>query len=134
MGAWLVKSEPSEYSFADLMRDGRVRWDGVANASALIHLRAMRTGDDVLFYHTGSEKRIVGLATVASDPYPDPRRGDPRLAVVDLRPARALARPVPLAAIKARPEFSAFPLVRMGRLSVMPVSPARWNALLAMSH
>ena len=134
LGAWLVKSEPSEYSFADLLRDGHVCWDGVTNAAALVHLRAMRKGDEVLFYHTGSEKRIVGLAAATSDPYPDPARGDPRLVVVDLRPVRALAQPVRLADIKARPAFADFPLVRMGRLSVVPVTPARRKALLAMSH
>jgi predicted RNA-binding protein with PUA-like domain len=133
MRAWLVKSEPSTYSFEDLRREGRTRWDGVRNAGALMHLRAMRKGDDVLFYHTGVEKRIVGLAKAASDPYPAPPGDDPRAVVVDLNPVRALATPVTLAAIKARREMAAFPLVRLGRLSVLPVSPAEWRTLLAMS-
>ena len=129
---WLVKTEPSTYSFADLQRDRRTTWDGVSSAAALIHLRAMRKGDEVLVYHSGPEKSVVGLARLASDPYPDPRLGDPRRVVVDLVPVRALPRPVPLAAIKSDRRFADFALVRISRLSVMPVSAAQWEELLKL--
>ena len=129
---WVLKTEPSEFGFGDLQRDGRTRWDGVSNAVALKHLRAMRPGDEVMVYHTGDEKRIVGLATVASEPYPDPSAGDERLVVVDLEPGRALPAPVSLAAIKADPAFKDLALVRMSRLSVVPVPAELWNRLLSM--
>jgi predicted RNA-binding protein with PUA-like domain len=129
---WVLKTEPSEFGFGDLQRDGRTRWDGVSNAVALKHLRAMRPGDEAMVYHTGDEKRIVGLATVASEPYPDPSAGDERLVVVDLEPGRPLPTPVSLAAIKADPAFKDFGLVRMSRLSVVPVPAELWKRLLAM--
>ncbi|MCL4866561.1 MAG: EVE domain-containing protein, partial [Gemmatimonadales bacterium] len=96
------------------------------------HIRAMRRGDLALIYHSGAEKAVVGLATVASDPYPDPAAGDPRWAVVRLRADRALATPVPLAAIKAEPLFADLGLVRISRLSVMPVTAPQWRRLLAL--
>lgn len=130
---WLLKSEPGTYSFSDLTREGRTCWDGVSNPVALSHLRAMKKGDEAFFYHTGAEKAIVGLARVVSDPYPDPKLGDPRRVVVDVAPVRPLDHPVSLAAVKADSRFKSFPLVRIGRLSVMPVSPEEWKALLAMS-
>jgi predicted RNA-binding protein with PUA-like domain len=130
---WILKTEPSEFSFDDLRRDGRARWDGVSNAVALKHLRAMRPGDQVLIYHTGDEKRLVGRAEVISEPYPDPSAGDERLVVVDIEPGPALPRPVTLAAIKADPAFQDFGLVRTGRLSVVPVPPALWQRLLGMA-
>lgn len=130
---WIVKSEPSAYSFADLERDGRTVWDGIRNAQALIHLRTMRKGDRVLFYHSGEGKALVGLARVGSDPHADPAAGDPKLAVVDLLPDRALRKPVPLAAVKADPALAELGLVRHSRLSVMPVSPAQWSRLLALA-
>jgi len=132
MAHWLVKTEPSTYSFADLERQKKAVWDGVANAVALKHLRAMAPGDDVLIYHTGDVKAAVGLARVVSEPYADPKAGDPKLAVVDLAPVRRLARPVTLAEVKADPAFSDFALVRQGRLSVMPVPPPLWQRLLAL--
>ena len=132
MSRWLLKTEPSTYAFADLVRDGRTTWDGVSNPAALGHLRAMKKGDEALVYHTGDEKAAVGIARVASDPYPDPRQKDPRLVVVDLEPVRALPRPVTLKAVKADPRFADFALVRISRLSVMPVTDAQWKALLAL--
>ena len=129
---WILKSEPSTYSFAQLLHDGETVWDGVRNAAALIHIRTMRAGDLAMIYHSGAEKAIVGLATVSSDPYPDPAAGDPRWAVVELRADRALATPVPLAAIKADPAFAQLGLVRISRLSVMPVTAVQWRRLLAM--
>ena len=130
--SWLLKTEPSTYSFDDLVRDKRTTWDGVSNPVALSHLRTMRKGDQAFVYHTGAEKAIVGLARIAGDPRPDPKLADPRLVVVDLEPVRALRRPVSLAAVKADRRFADFALVRISRLSVMPVSADFWKALLAM--
>jgi predicted RNA-binding protein with PUA-like domain len=132
MNHWLLKTEPSTYSYDDLARERRATWDGVANPTALSHLRAMRKGDQAFVYHTGDEKSIVGIARVTSDPYPDPKLSDPRRVVVDLEPVRALESPVTLAAVKADKRFADFALVRISRLSVMPVSPAQWEALLAL--
>lgn len=129
VATFLLKTEPSVYSFEDLEREKRAVWDGVTNNAALGHLRTARKGDEVLIYHTGEEKRIVGLARVASDPYEDPKhpgknqRGEPKLAVIDLAPARRAKSPVTLAQIKADSRFASFALVRQGRLSVMPVPP-----------
>jgi predicted RNA-binding protein with PUA-like domain len=130
---WLLKSEPGTYSFSDLVREGRACWDGVSNPAALGHLRAMKKGDEALFYHTGAEKAIVGLARIVSDPYPDPKLDDPRRVVVDVAAVRPLEHPVTLSAVKADPRFRNLGLVRIGRLSVMPVSPEEWKALLVMS-
>lgn len=129
---WLLKTEPSTYSYADLERDKKAVWDGVANALALKHLRSMKRGDLAFIYHTGDEKQIVGIAEVTSDAYPDPKEKDARLVVVDLKPRERLKRPVTLAEVKADGEFRDFELVRMGRLSVMPVSEGRWKKLLKM--
>jgi predicted RNA-binding protein with PUA-like domain len=129
---WLVKSDPDSYSFADLERDGQTRWDGVSNNLALKHLRSAHRGDAVLVYHTGNEKAIVGLAEVASEPYPDPKQKDPRLVVVDLKAGRRLARPVTLDEIKRQPALRDFDLVRLPRLSVMPVSDAQWKVILEL--
>ena len=133
MNRWLVKSEPGTYAFADLLRDGSTRWDGISAPAALLHLRGMRRGDEVLFYHSGAERAVVGLARAASDPYPDPALADPRRVVIDLKGVRALARPIPLAEIKADRRFKNFGLVRISRLSVMPVSAEEWRALLALA-
>src|SRR5688572_26589700 len=131
MQYWLLKTEPSSYSFADLQRAGTAVWDGVANPVALKHLRTMAIGDQVLIYHTGDERAAVGLARVASAPYPDPKASDPKLTVVELQADRPLPRPVTLAQVKADPACGDFALVRQGRLSVVPVPPAIWRKLLA---
>jgi predicted RNA-binding protein with PUA-like domain len=125
---WLVKTEPSQYSFAELERDGRTTWDGVRNPAAVRHLRSMKTGDRVLVYHTGDEKAIVGLAEVVREAYADPKT---RGVVVDVRARGRVARPVTLAEIRGMPEFATSPLVRQGRLSVVPLSVAQWGALEA---
>ena len=130
---WLLKTEPDNYSYADLERDGATVWDGVSNNAALLHIRAMRPGDQALIYHTGDERRAVGLAEVTSAPYPDPQAGDAKLVVVDVRPLRALARPVGLAEVKADLSFADFALVRQGRLSVVPVTPEQWARLMGMA-
>lgn len=121
MTTWLLKTEPNDYSFADLERDGSTVWDGVTNNMALANIRKVRAGDGVLLYHTGKEKAVVGLARVTSDPYPDPERDDERIVVFDLEPAEPLPRPVTLAEIKADPAFADWHLVRLPRLSVMEV-------------
>jgi predicted RNA-binding protein with PUA-like domain len=130
---WILKTEPSTYGFPDLVRDRRTRWEGVSNAVALKHLRSMLEGDDALIYHTGNEKSLIGLARVASAPYPDPAQKDERLVVVDVEAGKALPRPVSLAEIKADPAFKDFGLVRLPRLSVVPVEPDQWKRLLAMA-
>ena len=132
-GRWIVKTEPSSYSWGDLEREGHTVWDGVKNAQALIHLRAMREGDEVLVYHSGDEKALVGRATVARGPYADPKLNDPKLVVVDLEAVRALSRPVTLAVIKGSGKFAELALVRQGRLSVMPVSGSEWKGLMKLA-
>jgi predicted RNA-binding protein with PUA-like domain len=133
MNYWLLKTEPDNYSYADLERDGATTWDGVANNTALMHMRTMQPGDLALIYHTGDERQAVGLAEITSAPYADPKLGDPKLVVVDLRPLRRLPKPVSLAAVKADPTFADFGLVRLGRLSVVPVTPEHWGRLLGMA-
>ncbi len=126
---WLLKTEPSTYSYADLEREGKAVWDGVTNALALKHLRSMKKGDLAFIYHTGDARQMVGIAEVVSDSHPDPKEEDPRLVVADLRPRKRLKRAVTLTEIKAQEEFAKFALVRMGRLSVMPVSARIWGRL-----
>lgn len=128
---WILKTEPSTYSFDRLATERRAVWDGVTNALALKHIRSMAQGDHAFIYHTGDEKALVGLARIASDPYPDPN--DPKLAVVDLEAGERLPRPVTLAAVKADPAFAELGLVRMSRLSVVPVPPDHWKRLRVMA-
>jgi predicted RNA-binding protein with PUA-like domain len=130
---WVLKTEPSTYGFPDLVRERRTRWEGVSNAVALKHLRSMLEGDEALIYHTGNEKSLVGLARIASAPYSDPAQKDERLVVVDVEVGKALPRPVSLAEIKADPAFKDLGLVRLPRLSVVPVEPDQWKRLLAMA-
>jgi predicted RNA-binding protein with PUA-like domain len=130
---WILKTEPSAYGFSDLVRDRRTRWEGVSNPVALKHLRSMLEGDDALIYHTGNEKSLIGLARIASAPYPDPSQKDERLVVVDVEAGKALPRQVSLAEIKADPGFKDLGLVRLSRLSVVPVEPDQWKRLLAMA-
>ena len=128
---WVLKTEPSEYGFSDLVREGRTRWEGVSNPVALKHLRSMQEGDDALIYHTGKEKAAVGLARVASAPYADP--SDAKLVVVDVEPVRPLPKAVPLAAIKAEPALANMPLLRISRLSVQPVAQREFEHILEMA-
>jgi predicted RNA-binding protein with PUA-like domain len=130
---WLVKTEPSVYSFQRLQQERQAVWDGVSNPLALRYLGAMRRGDRVIVYHTGNEKAAVGIARVLRGAYPDPAQRNPRLVVVDLAAERPLARPVTLAEIRASPRFAGFDLVRLPRLSVMPVSAAHWSALESLA-
>src|SRR5579875_1755850 len=131
---WLFKSDPDHYSFSDLQREGRTVWDGVSNNLALKHLRAVQPGDLALIYHTGDEKAIVGIAEVVSEPYPDPKQKDPRLTVVDVKAREALPRPVTLEEIKKQASLRDSDLVRLPRLSVMPVSEAQWKALMRLAN
>ncbi len=131
---WLLKTEPEHYAYATLEQDGRTVWDGVSNNAALKHMRGMQAGDLALIYHTGDERRAVGLAEVVSDPYPDPQANDMRLVVVDVRPLRVLPQPITLVAVKADAFFADFALVRQARLSVMPVTQAQWDRMMAMAH
>jgi predicted RNA-binding protein with PUA-like domain len=133
MNHWLVKSDAETYSAHDLERDGRTEWDGVRNPTALRHIRAMSEGDVVFIYHSGKEKAIVAMARAASDPRSDARDKSGKLSVVDLAFDEWLKSPVTLAAIKADPFFADFDLVRLSRLSVMPVSAAQWKRILAMA-
>jgi predicted RNA-binding protein with PUA-like domain len=129
LAMWLLKTEPSSFSFADLERAGGAAWDGVKNPAALKNLRAMQKGDRALVYHTGDEKAVVGVAEVTREAYPDPKSRNPRLVVVDLRPLRRLARAISLAEIRALPAFADSPLVKQARLSVVPLTAAQWKAL-----
>ena len=130
---WILKTEPSSYSFADLEREQRAVWDGVQNPVALRNMRGMRPGDPIMIYHTGDEKAVVGLAVVRSEAYPDPKKKDPRLLVIDIAAERPLPNPVSLATIKADKTFAALALVRQGRLSVVPVPPLQWARLLKLA-
>jgi len=125
-GRWLLKTEPTAYSFTQLQKDGRAVWDGVKNPQALKNLGHVQQGDRVFIYHTGDEKAVVGIATATSGAYPDPKKGDPKLLVIDLVPVAPLKRAVALAEIKASRVFDRWELVRLPRLSVMPVSAEHW--------
>ncbi len=129
---WLLKSEPSEYAWDELVAAGQTVWDGVTNALALQNLRTFAKGDPLLFYHTGRVKAVVGLARVTASPRPDPQSANPKLVVVDIEPTRALARPVSLAEIKSDRAFSGFELLRLPRLSVVPVSDAHWKRVVEL--
>jgi predicted RNA-binding protein with PUA-like domain len=131
---WLAKSEPSTYSWDDLVEDGSTCWDGVRNAEARNHLRAMRKEDRVLFYHSQRGKQVVGVARVTREAYPDPTTDDERWLVVDLAPVRPLARPVGLAEIKDDPKLAGIPLVKQSRLSVMPLPKQAFDRILRMGE
>jgi predicted RNA-binding protein with PUA-like domain len=131
---WLFKEEPSNYSYDDLVKDGRTSWTGVRNPLAQKNLRAVKKGDSIFFYHTGNEKAVVGIAMAAGEAYPDPKDEDGKLYAVDVEPVKKLKNPVTLAAIKADKAFATFILTRMPRLSVMPVSDAEWKRIVEMSE
>jgi predicted RNA-binding protein with PUA-like domain len=126
---WLFKEEPSNYSFDALMKDKKTVWSGVRNPLAQKHLHAVKRGDRIFYYHTGDQKAVVGIASALRDAYPDPEDTTGKLAVVEVGPVKKLARPVTLAEIKATPAFKTFPLVRIARLSVMPVTDDEWQRI-----
>jgi predicted RNA-binding protein with PUA-like domain len=134
MAQWLLKEEPEGYSYDQLEQDGKTVWSGVRNPLAQKHLRSIRKGDRIFYYHTGKEKAVVGIAKATSDAYPDPVNSLGKFYVVDVAPEKKLPRPVTLASIKADGSFATFPLVRMSRLSVMPVTGAEWAAIEKMSR
>ena len=133
MARWLLKTEPGTYSFADLQRDKKATWDGISNATALKHLRTMNKGDLALIYHTGDERAVVGIAEITSKPYADPKEEDEKLVVVDLKPKKLLANPVGLDVIKKDKTFAGWDLLRIGRLSVVPVPDAMWKRIEELS-
>ena len=126
---WLVKEEPTHYGFDALVKDKTAVWSGVRNALAQKHLRAIKKGDRIFYYHTGGEKAVVGIAKALSDAYPDPDDASGKAHVVDIVPVKKLKRPVTLKEIKADPSFKDFALVRISRLSVMPVTDAEWKRI-----
>ena len=133
MAYWLVKSEPSTYSFDQLQKDGNTVWDGVRNYAARIHLRCMKKGDQVLFYHSNEGTEIVGIAKVAKEAYQDPTTTDEAWVAVDLKPHKKIKKPVSLAQIKADKRLADMALVRLGRLSVQPVTEKEWDIVMEMA-
>lgn len=130
---WILKTEPSTYSYDDLVKEQRTVWDGVKNNLALRHIRSMQKSDRVLIYHSGKEKALVGLAEVVKGPYPDPQQSDPKLVVMDIKATKPLRNQVTLADVKSDRAFKDLALVRMPRLSVIPVDAASWKRLLKMA-
>ena len=130
---WLFKEEPTHYSYDELTRDGKTSWTGVRNPLAQKHLRAVHKGDRIFFYHTGDEKAVVGVMKAAANASPDPADASGKLYVVEVTPVRKLKRPVKLSEIKADTAFADFALVRMSRLSVMPVTDEQWERIEEMS-
>ncbi|WP_309089253.1 EVE domain-containing protein [Phenylobacterium sp.] len=133
MAYWLVKSEPNTYSFEDLQRDGRTVWDGVRNNAAALHLKTMKVGDEVLFYHSQEGLAVVGVAKVSKEAFPDASDPSGRFVAVELEPVRPLARPLTLAEMKAEPALSDMVMLRQSRLSVSPVKPGEWAAIQKMA-
>ncbi len=133
MAYWLIKSEPSAYSWPQFVKDKKTSWTGVRNAQAAINLKAMKPGDRCFFYHSNDGKEIVGIAEVAKAAYPDPTDKDGKAVTVDVKAVEPVKKSVTLAAIKAEPRLKDFGLVRQSRLSVVPVSDAQWALILKMS-
>ncbi len=133
MSYWLVKSEPAKYAYADLERDGRTVWDGVRNNTAALHLRAMRVGDQALYYHSQEGLAVVGVAQVVREAFPDPSDPAGRFVAVELAPVRPLSRPVSLAQMKAEPKLAGMAMLRLFRLSVSPVTQEEWSTILDMA-
>lgn len=132
MSFWLLKTEPGTYGWDDLVKDKKTTWDGISNALALKHIRTMKKGDLAILYHTGDERSAVGVAEVASAPYADPKADHEKLVVVDLKPKKKLPEPVRLDQIKSDKAFAGFDLLRIGRLSVVPVPEAMWKRLMKL--
>jgi predicted RNA-binding protein with PUA-like domain len=134
MQFFLVKSEPSVYSFEQLMKDGKTTWDGIRNYAARLHLQAMKKGDKVLFYHTGTERQVVGIAHVSKPAFADPTDSSGQWLAVELEPVRSLKKPVTLAVIKGHKLLKNMALVRIGRLSVMPVTRQEFETIVQLSQ
>ena len=133
MANWLFKEEPSNYNYDALARDGKTSWTGVKNPVAQRNLRSVKKGDRIFFYHTGSEKAVVGIAKAGGDAYPDPADKAGKLYAVDVVPVKKLPAPVTLASIKADKFFASFDLTRLPRLSVMPVDDDQWDRIVKMA-
>jgi predicted RNA-binding protein with PUA-like domain len=134
MAYWLVKSEPSSYSWDQLVKDKKTTWDGIRNFAARNHLKAMKKGDEVFFYHSNEGVEIVGIAKVEKEFFQDPTTDDTNWVAVELKPLKKLKRPVTLATIKADKRLSQMALVRIGRLSVQPVTEEEYNIILELSE
>lgn len=132
MAHWLIKSEPDVYSFDQLKKDKQTRWDGIRSYAARLHLKAMKKGDEVFFYHSNKGTEIVGIATVAKEAYPDPTSSDDKWFAVDIKPLKNFGKPVSLDQIKKEKKLAGMALVRIGRLSVQPVSEEEWQTILKM--
>ncbi len=133
MNHWLVKQEPTTYNYDMLEKDKKTVWDGVHNNLALKHIRAMKKGDEAFFYHTGDEKQAVGIVEITSNPYPNPKEDDERFVVVDVKPVSRLKRPVTLDEIKKDTKFKNWELLKISRLSVMPVPKDLWDEIIKKS-
>jgi len=134
MAKWLLKTEPTVYSYADLERDKKTVWDGVSSPGGLFHIKAAKKGDLVFIYHTGDEKQVVGIADIVSDPYVDPKANNPRLYVFEIKPKQKLKKPVTLKQVKADKRFKDSKLVNEPRLSVQPMLENLWDAIIKMSN
>lgn len=132
MNKWLMKSEPADYSWQNLLDDGRCSWDGVRNYQASNNMKEMKIGDEVLIYHSVTDKKIVGIAKVVKEYHPDPTDSSGRFGMVDIAPVRSLDNPVTLKDIKANQKLADIPLIKQARLSVMPITEAYWNEILKM--
>jgi predicted RNA-binding protein with PUA-like domain len=130
---WLFKTEPSVYSYQQLVKDKKTMWDGVGNNLALKHLKDIKKGEQIFIYHTGDEKAAVGVAKALGGAYPDPSKGNPRMLVVDIEPVRALPRPVTLAEVKGHPKLKKFDLVKNSRLSIMKLTDEQWEIMERMA-
>ncbi|HET6989990.1 MAG TPA: EVE domain-containing protein [Bacteroidia bacterium] len=134
MNYWLVKSEPTTYSWEQFQKDGETQWTGVRNYAARLHLRGMKKGDEVLFYHSNVGLEIVGIAKVSKEAYQDPTTDDDKWVCVDIKPLKTLKKPVPLSVMKADPTLKNMPLIRIGRLSVMPLTKEEFNRVMELSR
>jgi predicted RNA-binding protein with PUA-like domain len=133
MAYWLMKEEPTHYGFEELVKDKVTSWDGIRNATALIHLRKVKKGDQAFFYHTGKVKAVVGTARFVSDAYQDLSAGDPKMAAAEVKPLKLLPRPVTLKEMRVNKKLNGLDLLRISRLSFMPVSPEHWEEILRMA-
>jgi predicted RNA-binding protein with PUA-like domain len=134
MARWLLKTEPDSYAWDQLVKDKKTVWNGITNATALKHIRTMKKGDLAFIYHTGDERAAVGIAEITSNPYPDPKEKNEKRVVFDIKPKKKLPHPVTLSEIKADPAFAGWDLLRISRLSVVPVSDAIWSRIEQLSN
>jgi len=132
MAHWLIKSEPDVYSWDQFVKDKQTRWDGIRNYAARLHLRAMKKGDELFFYHSNKGTEIIGIASVVKEAYPDPTTEDPAWFAIDVKPLKKISKPVTLDQIKKEKKLSSMALVRISRLSVQPVSDEEWQIILKM--